>query len=354
VVAALLPSTVARAEPLRGVRVTGATFTLDGQPFVARGFNLIGVLPPDNCATTNAPRAVAAREHFGPAELAAARTRWHATTVRFQVSQSGLDPVNPLHSASYVERIKRAVAEAQAQNLVVILSMQDQFFSCGTAHPLPHAATIRAWQTLAPVYAHDPMVLYELFNEPQNSPDEAGWAQWRDGGAGPIGNQGNDPVGFTELVTRVRDMGARNVLLIDGASYAHDLRGMPLLAGGQLGYVVHPYKYHSTAGTTVSQDRSSWDQHFGYLAGQVPLLATEWNASDERCVPGAAEAAAALLAYLDDLGVGLLGHAFDVPGTMVTDLISWDPTTMDGFGCTSKTANAGQLVLDHFTAQAQS
>jgi chitodextrinase len=345
----------ATAVPL-GMRVVGNQLERDGQPFLPRGFNMIGVLAPDGC--TSAPSmALKARASFGARELTAMRDQWSANTVRFQVSQRGLDPQDPIYTPDYLIRIDNAVSLARSLGLTVVLSMQDQSNGCGTVHPLPSDATVRAWQTLAPIYANDPYVMYELFNEPQNHEDAAGWAQWLGGGDGPLTNQGASIVGFQQLVQTVRDEGATNVLLADGARNAERLQGVPPLSdplpSPQIAYAWHPYYFHLSRTSTLTTDQSNWDSRVAGVLANAPVIVTEWNASATNCTAGTAQRAPDFLHYLQLNNIGLLGHAFDVPNTMVTNLTTWQATSLTGFGCNVAGPDAGQLVQSAFRAQAQ-
>jgi hypothetical protein len=350
-----LPGTPSANAAGHVVSVTKQALTRDGKPFLPRGFNMIGLLAPPKCSDVD-PVAAAARSSFGPAELQAARTDWHATVVRFQVSQRGLDPQDPIYDASYLTRISNGVALAENQGLSVILSMQDQRLSCGDVHPLPSAATLRAWANLAPQFATNRNVLLELFNEPAATSTTAGWAQWRNGGTNPVNNLGTPAVGHQALVTRIRRTGATNVLIADGANKAGQLQGMPLLddplPADRLAYAVHPYYFHVRNNSTLTQDRANWDERFGFLSGRVPLLATEWNATSSKCKAGTPGRIPDLLDYLQNKSIGLFGHAFDVPSTMVTDLRTWNPTTMQGYGCGVVGPEAGAIVKARFAAQA--
>ena len=334
-----------------GLGVDGAQLLRDGKPFLPRGFNMVGVLAPDGC--TNPPSVPRnARNAFGQAELLAARDAWSANTVRFQVSQGGLDPQDPMFRQSYVDRVKAGVQLARSLGLVVIVSMQDQFYSCGDVHPLPSAATLRSWSTLVPVLKADPNVMFELFNEPQNEATSAGWAQWKNGGTSPLSNLGVPAVGYQQLVNHVRSLGATQVLIADGANYAGKLQGVPLLTDtlspARLMYAVHPYYFHIADNATLAADQNNWNTRFGYLTATHPVIATEWNANSDTCKVGTEARIPDFFTYLQGHRIGLLGHAFDVPGTLVKDLTTWQPTTFDGGGCSVPGHDAGALLQGHF------
>lgn len=331
-----------------GVTIEGAQLLLNGRPFYPRGFNMVGLLQPDGCTKG----AGAARKVFGERELLAARDDWAANTVRFQVSQRGLDPQDPIYRASYVTRIADGVALARRLGFVVVVSMQDQSLGCGDTHPLPSAATERSWRSLAPLLRTDPHIVAELFNEPDNDVTDAGWAQWRNGGTSPLANLGAPAVGHQQLLETLRALGVSNVVLADGARKSARFTGIPLLSDqlpqAQVGYSVHPYYFHNFATATLAQDRSGWESRFGFMAERHVLLATEWNTRLTSCTAGGDARAPDLLAYLREKNIGLLGQAFDIPDTMVRNITDWPPTTLAGYGCNRIGPDAGQLVQDHF------
>ena len=324
--------------PTLGLGVDGDHLTKDGYPFLPRGFNMIGLLAPAWCTTGQGPAAAA---HFGQAELDAARD-WNANTLRFQVSQRGLaDPaLGQDVRAAYLQRVVDGVQLARHAGFEVVVSMQDQSNGCGSAHPLPSDLTVSAWTVLAPALMHDPYVMFELFNEPNLSNTSTGWLQWRDGGAGPSANQGDDPVGHQALVDLLRGLGADNVLIVDGLNKAGRLSGLLPLddAIGRLAYGIHPY-YLSTG-------QSWWDEQFGFLADTLPVIATEWNYTSSGCTTGNIALAEQLPPYLQQHDIGLLAHAFDVPGTTITSDWTWAPTA-----CGTTQGGSGQLTRDYFATQ---
>ncbi|MCW2700530.1 MAG: hypothetical protein JWQ45_2065 [Blastococcus sp.] len=315
-----------------GMSVAGNLLLRDGEPFLPAGFNLIGLLTPAWCAM---PETEPATAGFGQPELDAAHA-WHANTLRFQVSQRGLaDPAVPQADRdAYLDRVIRGVALARASGFVVLVSMQDQRYGCGEIHPLPSSETLDAWTALAPRLMADPYVGFELFNEPRNEDDAAGWAQWRDGGTIPDPNRGDAAVGHQELVDHLRSLGSRNVLLADAARLGERTTGMPRLAdpAGNLAYAVHPYYF--TPGPAW------WDRQYGTPAAEVPVVATEWNYRADGCGTAEQRLAPALLDYLRRHHIGVLGHAFDAPGTTVTDL-SGTPTE-----CGTAAGGSGRLLRD--------
>ena len=103
-----ITSSPASAAPAGGVTVQGSHLVRDGAVWLPRGVQIVGLVAPQGSLTG---RYVAANEHFSIAELQAAQAA-HADLIRFQVSQYGLDPEDPLYSRSYVEQVRSAVEDA--------------------------------------------------------------------------------------------------------------------------------------------------------------------------------------------------------------------------------------------------
>jgi hypothetical protein len=328
------PAVSGPVDAAAGVTVAGNRLLRYGEPWLPRGFNMVGLLTPAWCARAV---GVAAREHFGNEELAAARA-WGADVLRFQVSQRGLaDPALPeADRTAYRDAVLAGVSRAREAGFAVVVSMQDQFFGCGDVHPLPSAETVAAWEALVPSLSGDRSVLLELFNEPQNEADAAGWAQWRDGGSSPDPNLGDVAVGHQALLDSVRALGGTNLLIADTARLGERSTGLPLLTDPlqRTAYGIHPYYYE--------RGERWWDDHYGDLAAVAPVLATEWNYRPAECGTWAERMAPSLLDYLRRHGIGVFGHAFDIPRTTVADW-SWTPTE-----CGTAVGGSGALLREFF------
>ena len=143
------------------------------------------------------------------------------------------------------------------------------------------------------------------------------------------------------MIGLLRGLGADNVLIADGVNKAERLSGMPLLddASGQLMYGIHPYY--------LANGQSWWDQQYGYLTDTAPVIATEWNFAASGCTASNLSLVERLLPYLQDHDIGLLAHAFDVPGTTITSDWTWSPTE-----CGTSQGGSGRLTKDYFATQA--
>lgn len=369
----VVPEASAATKP--GVTVSTASLLRNGRPFYLKAFNSIAVVQPENCPRKD-PKPTAAAQNFGPAMLQAMVSGWSANTIRFQVSQKALDPLDPELAggqAAYLAKVQTAVAQARTAGLVVILSMQDQAYSCGYAHPLPSSQTIRAWSALVPLYGKDRNVLFELFNEPVSPESREGWAQWRNGGTTPLTNTGtdgsvHDVVGHQQLLNSVRSRGSVNVVIADGANKGGRLQNLwtsstdnyllrDTQRPAQIAYGIHPYFFHTGDDKTLASDQANWYLRFGYLrdpakisaTSQFPIVATEWNATAS-CFVGQAARTPEFLTYLAERGIGVTGHAIDVAGLLVTAVPGWQPNDFSTGGGECSPGSGGGAALDAFFA----
>ena len=238
---------------------------------------------------------------------------WGANTIRFQLSQRGLDPLDLLYSQGYVDRITAGVALARAHGLVVILSIQDQGPSGGTSHAQPSEATIRDWQTLtAPLQRRSRTSSTRSSTSPRTGPTPDGWAVWRDGGPPGTqpGNTGRRPParpgghpghrGHERRDRRRRPVrpATRRRPAAPRPAGPGRLRGPPL-------------------SDPLLREPEDWEPGFGFLSTQYPVVATEWTAVSRVrfCKPEWATTAPLLLDYLQSRDIGMLGWALDVIDT---------------------------------------
>ncbi len=324
------------------VAVRDGRLVRNGAPWLPRGVQIVGLVAPRGSLRG---RFVAARAHFGEAELAAARAA-HADVIRFQVSQYGLDPRSPLYSPAYVRQVRAAVERARALGLTAIVSLQAEVFAgLSRTCPMPDAASGRVWRELAPMFAGDPGVMFELFNEPSLGASPGNWRTWKNGGA-VMGSYGRtcQAVGMQTLIDRIRAEGATNVIIVPGLAWETTLAGMPRLrdpaspGSPQLAYGIH---YPS-----LTRGSTAWDREFGNASARVPVLVTEWYASSylAACRSEDPARAAWLLDYLASKQIGVIGYAFDVPGSIVANW-SYAPTSYADFACQNPPTPPGATPL---------
>jgi Cellulase (glycosyl hydrolase family 5) len=320
----------------------------NGLPWTPRGVQIVGLVAPDGALSG---KYIAAHQQYGYAELQAAAAA-HADTIRFQVSQFGLDPQGPLDSPAYVNEVAGAVQSARGLGLAVIVSLQaEPPAGEPTRCPLPDAGAARAWGVLASLFGGDGDVMFELYNEPGVAATPAGWIQWRDGGEIIFPGGSCQAVGMQALIAQIRAQAPNNVIIVPGLkgeqSLAGRMRVIDIAHRGdpQLAYGVH---YPS-----LSRGVTYWDKTFGSSSASAPVIVTEWDGnSTTNCVPNTPAVAQLLLDYLASKRIGIVGFAFDLPGTIVTDA-AFTPTSYTAFACGVPNGGPGQILLSDFAAQAQ-
>jgi hypothetical protein len=320
----------------------------NGLPWQPRGVQIVGLVAPDGALSG---KYVAAHQQYGYAELQAAVAA-HADLVRFQVSQYGLDPDGPLYSPAYVQEVAGAVQAARGLGLAVILSLQAQPPAGEpTRCPLPDAGAERAWESLSAMFAGDGDVMFELYNEPGVAATPAGWIQWRVGGEIIYPGGSCEAVGMQRLISDIRVQAPENVIIVPSLAGEQSLAGRMRVidpahrSDPQLAYGIH---YPSlTRGITF------WDKAFGTASAVVPVIVTEWDAnSTTSCVPDTPDMAQLLLDYLASKRIGVVGFAFDLPGTIVADS-TFAPTSYAGFACGVPGGGPGQILFGDFAAEGQ-
>jgi hypothetical protein len=327
----------AAAQAAGAISVAGPALTRDGRPWVPHGLDLMAFLSPK---PTTYSVVTAAAAHWGQPELDHARA-FGADTIRFEVSQWGLDPSSKGYVPDYLGRVTAAASLARRSGFAVILALS----SHGTPgipniHDLPDDATARAWRSLTPYLRSDAGVMAELFNEPiirqdkppPGDPYAAMWQIWRDL--------------HLKLVRGLRDAGVHNVLILDGPQTANFLGDPAVLPDPLLAYAVHPYF------GGVNGDPGKWPLTFGNLAARVPVLVTEWDMDPTvGCKADGPALAKRFIAYVQAHHIGLIGWGYDVPGALVQDF-SGTPTALPAdFHCgPGGHGGPGRLLSDAFRA----
>jgi Cellulase (glycosyl hydrolase family 5) len=355
--------------------VRGNQLMAGGKPFVVHGVIIEGLQAPqavlakrfstDNGKTISLKAEEQARQAWGLKELHAIRC-FGANTVRIHIAQPSADPQNAEFSPSHLTEFVNAVKLARQQGLAVIVDMQDEPLS-GEHHSVynPTAATLRAWEKLAPMLANIPGVMLELFNQPLLEASEPNaWNIWLDGGKVTRPIQATT-VGVQTMVDKIRGLGADNPIVIMGllpgnGTGGWTLQGMPpvkdpIKGSSQLVFSVHfpPTK------ATVGQEEPHWDNAFGNTAARLPVMVGAFNVSSKaRCTAQAPQTATDLVTkYLTKKQVGIAGWAFDYPQSIFQlpgaqgALTNFTNFSCEGKGFSGKFGGDGHLLYTAFTAE---
>ncbi len=316
--APLSPSVSSPYKAHQQVSVAGESFVRDGGPWAPKGLNTISFTDPPNHWTNIVYQT--AYQNLNDNEILQMEL-FGVDTVRFLISETGMDPCNPWYSQAFVNQLNEAVIFARSLGMNVILCIQDEL-QPNSLSGVPTVATInpdaqtqRVWQVLAPLFNDDNGVLYELYNEPEAANTPANWVAWQ-----------TAMYAVAETIrstTNAAGVPSHNVLIADGLNFALTLQGALPVPDRyqQVAYAIHPY-FHSAADLT----QAHWDTTFGNFANTHPVIATEWttiyqppSADGTYYCPttdaSVANAGFALLQYLQSKFVGITAYAYDFGGT---------------------------------------
>jgi hypothetical protein len=309
----------------------------DCHPWSPRGLSFFGRIAPADKPLK--PDAAAARAAFSHWTVDAVQALG-GDTMRLQVGLPFLDPQSPQYVAAYLDELREAVRMARTAGLVVILSLQwERRTNVEPVEMTPQDSALRAWGRLAPAFANDLGVVFELFNEPAGKPAPGPW-QWE---AWRAGHQA--------IVDDLRRRGIRNLLIVDGTNGARLLEGAPPLHDplGQLAYAVHPYFKEDMR---TPQD---WDARFGAFARTHAVVVSEWSHTAAQCAMGDAGAVTTLVDWLAARRIGLIGYGADERngGRLLRTVDGRVGVTSYRGGCTGADAGPGEQVQRLFAFLAQ-
>ncbi len=282
------------------VGVRGKELVRDGKRWIPHGFYQIAFeVAPRNLGRADHPFWATAYNHYTPEEYKEMREAG-ADSVRIQIAQAGADPQSPIFDEAFLEKALGAVRSARQAGLTVIVCVQAESHVPGDKPiDLPGEGTRRVWLEIAPAFANDHGVVFELLNEPRPQPSPQNWKKW---GAA-----------MTQTLLTVRQTGAGNVVIADGLGVGQVLDGAPLLLDPQVAYASHPYPLQQHG-----QTRQAWDEKFGKFSRRAPVIITEWISGAYFCNEDTPNSTVEFLQYLQEHGVGLEMGIWD-----------WAPT---GFG----------------------
>jgi endoglucanase len=230
-----------------------------------------------------------------PASDFQAMASWRANAVRIATNQDFWLSGATLYDPNYPATIAKAVHDAEAAGLDVILDLH--WSDCGNLK-VPSLAgqnrsdtttvsgqqimadvnSVQFWKEVATMFKDDGHVLFELYNEPNGVP----WSEWLSGGNSVAACP---TVGMQALYNAVRmpapaGAGAQNLVILGGLSYAFDLsqvQNYPIAGAYNLMYATHPYP--------TNDSESDWASSFGYLTdgNLAPVIATEFGDTTTNC-----------------------------------------------------------------------
>jgi len=179
------------------------------------------------------------------------------------------------------------------------------------------------WNTVAARYCKRKHVLFEIYNEPADNPNDATddltWDDWR-------------PTG--ELLIATIRQHSDNIVLGPGLNYTNDLSAVPTnpYSDSNLVYVAHVYPNTVPKG---EDQVSEWERLFGFLAKTYPVIVSEWGfhdgGKDETTSGTLKDFGRPLLDYLDQKNIHWVAYLYHPPDAE-PPMLEADWTTLNEFG----------------------
>ncbi len=309
-----------------------------------------------------------------------ATPHWHANTIRIQIAEQNLfldtTPSQPVNVA-VLNALCSEVQLARREGLEVVINDQTEWPNWYEQDPT--SRTVQFWKYVGAIYANEPGITFDLFNEPRvqrPNPLPTGapptpldlpwvWKVWRNGGIA----DGTNYVGMQTMVNLIRDRHWHNLIWVEGPLFDDAVKRYKQYAvtGSNLVISFH----HPALDTGVN----GWKSSFGFLAAKYPMVDGEWSeyaGVKPECNPEAPTLAPQFLAYLKSINMGLIAWSlqagaltYDPNGYVPTNLTQardttnpaalFRPDSLDSsFACTSQGAGEGigELVYNDFKGYA--
>ena len=276
---------------------------------------------------------------------------WHMNALRLPIS-NWIYNSDPTH---YLNLLDQVVQQANQAGLYVILDLHDDVDSgspYGSGARLPKTESVTFWQTIAAHFLSNPMVMFDVYNEPQYTNSNT----WLNGGGtltNPTTGQTTQIVGMQALVNAVRSTAAQQIIVIAGIEVAGSLR----INDPNIIYTLHAY--HDVA----AGNPKTWDSEWGAFKGNYPLYYGEWALVTSTLYPyqcqgatpaNANQKAIDFMNYMDSNKINWTAWQFNSP-YLIQDHTAFAPTNLDDpnnpWTCSTQPSTAGMGTLVYLDLQ---
>jgi hypothetical protein len=211
---------------------------------------------------------------------------WHVNVIRLPLSQDrwfGKSPEQKDDGKAYRELVQQVVKACATRQCYIILDLHwsdcNEWGANIGQHSMPDLNSVAFWKDFAPVYANNPAVIFDLYNEPH----DVSWEVWLKGGQ--ITDKPNhwygvaknyQCAGLQTMLDAVRDTGAKNVVIAGGIDWAYDFAG--ILEGRQLSDpkgngVIYASHCYDNKGDSVD----AWIAKLEKAAARLPVIVSEFG-----------------------------------------------------------------------------
>lgn len=211
---------------------------------------------------------------------------WGANVVRLPLDEQLWLPGCPASDPGYQADVRKVVGWVTARHMLAVLDLHVGSPTCSSPglNPMPDLGSRTFWRQVATAYKGNPLVAFDLFNEPHDVSDKT----WRDGGvATTAGGVSYTAVGMQSLLDTVRATGAKNLVLVGGTGWASLLPSTAPLRGTNLVYAVHAYTCDRPSQCRSTDSHPVLDR-FADLGRRAPVMVSEFGHPSSRTADGAA------------------------------------------------------------------
>ena len=199
---------------------------------------------------------------------------WHSNIVRIPINESFWYSAAGNYDPAYRALVDSTVKRAHEAGLSVILDLHfsDQGNPARRAYTLEPLADVNHaipfWKEVATQFRNDPLVLFEMYNEPH----DVSWNAWLNGGMVQDTSGTYQGAGYQQLYDAIRSTGAENIVIANGLNWGYDLSGVAthMINGYNVMYGTHVYDW-------PEKQPGAWDAGFGYLAARAPVMIGEFG-----------------------------------------------------------------------------
>jgi aryl-phospho-beta-D-glucosidase BglC (GH1 family) len=210
---------------------------------------------------------------------------WGANVVRLPLgSQLWLDPsYHTCHTdPSYVSKVDNAVNIITGMGMYVMLDLHWHTIApCGPAKTYPMADypnAVSFWQQVATRYKNNPLVGFDLYNEPHNITDQV----WRYGGSVTWKGVTYRAAGMQQMYDAIRATGASNLVFVTGNAWGNAFPSTAPITGTNIVYSPHSYTCPGNAPprcttSTTPYDGSTYLKNWVVAGQHYPLVVGEFG-----------------------------------------------------------------------------
>lgn len=201
--------------------------------------------------------------------------QWGDNVVRVLLSENYWDSNDCLYSPGYAAAVDQVVNSITSRGMVALLSLHNNGRTpCEASNQRRMAdspGSITFWQSVAARYRSDPLVAFDLYNEPHGLT----WDQWLNGGTLTDADGVTwQAAGMQQMYRAVRQTGATNLVFVSGNSWADNAPpAADLVAGDNIVYAAHAYTCPVYAPPACTYPDPTSVPSF--LTAWAPLTATE-------------------------------------------------------------------------------